>query len=521
MSTHGLRDTQPSYSDAFAQNSDLPCCSESRSIVDWLENVLEAHDWSEKGRADAALRHSRATYHTATSYLTAGIQTRMMRDNERTNTRVTRSRSRRQLITDEIVSAEVNVAALHIAEGSEGERNMEDIDDSCFAKNPPSELPVLKRRDLTVLPSATSTHRWMSADSQSRSSRSFRTPLDTESVTTETTVTSSSSRKVMSRSKSPVKSMVDLSLLDRRVKRMHLEKKDYPDTIQQLVRQVENIRRGKGVIPHEIRSDVEERVEAEDWWWSQTPSALPSKEKILMELEIMEEIRDKTHKLQDSDAAEPRWNSDVHFMMLRQVCMHLPGIQQQNITSARPNPHLVPKTGFNNTESKLVDHALVCDESLIPSHLVQQVLADSRNGIDSINHTSASVQSLRQDPIAVSIETKTPNGSESTALAQLSLWAATHFNRLRTLLRPTKRDVVLMPLPLIMSVGGRYSLFFAIDGAIAEGITIAGGETAFGDCATLDGCYQVLAGVRAVGIWVKEVWVPWFVSECLDAQIQH
>jgi len=54
--------------------------------------------------------------------------------------------------------------------------------------------------------------------------------------------------------------------------------------------------------------------------------------------EIMEEIRDETHLLQDSDAAEPRWSRDVHFMMLRQVCMHLPGIQQQNITSARPNP---------------------------------------------------------------------------------------------------------------------------------------------------------------------------------------
>lgn len=62
--------------------------------------------------------------------------------------------------------------------------------------------------------------------------------------------------------------MVDLGLLDRRVKRMHLEEKHYPDTIQQLVREVENIRRGKGVIPHEIRSDVEGRVEAEDWWWS-------------------------------------------------------------------------------------------------------------------------------------------------------------------------------------------------------------------------------------------------------------
>jgi hypothetical protein len=428
---------------------------------------------------------------------------------------------RQQPITEEIVSVEVNVAALHIAEGSEGERHMEDTGNNCTAKHPPSELPMLKQPDLTVLPSTTSAHRWMSADTQSQSSRSFRTPGDTESVVTETTVTSSSSRRAMSRSKSPVKSMVDLSLLDRRVKRMHLEEKNYPDTIQQLVREVENIRRGKGVIPREIRSDVEERVEAEDWWWRQTSSALPSKGKILMELEIMEEIRDKTHKLQDSDAAEPRWNSDVHFMMLRQVCMHLPGIQQQNITSARPNPRLVPKTGFSNTESKLVDYALVCDESLIPSHLVQQVLADSRNEIDSINHTSASVQSLRQDPIAVSIETKTPNGSESTALAQLSLWAATHFNRLRTLLPPTKRDVVLMPLPLIMAVGGRYSLFFAIDGTITEGITIAGGETAFGDCATLDGCYQVLAGLRAVGMWVKEVWVPWFVSECLGAQTEH
>lgn len=201
--------------------------------------------------------------------------------------------------------------------------------------------------------------------------------------------------------------------------------------------------------------------------------------------------------------------------------MHLPGIQQQNITSARPNPHLIPKTGFNNMESKLVDYALLCDESLIPSHLVQQVLADSRYEIDSINHTSASVQSLKQDPIAVSIETKTPNGIESTALTQLSLWAATHFNRLRTLLRPTKRDVVFMPLPLIMAVGGRYSLFFAIDGTITEGTIIAGGETTFGDCATLDGCYQVLAGLRTVGIWVKEVRVPWFVSECLGAQIEH
>ncbi|KAH7347017.1 hypothetical protein BKA66DRAFT_311746 [Pyrenochaeta sp. MPI-SDFR-AT-0127] len=141
MSTHALRDTQSPYSDTFSQHPDLSCYSDSRSIDNWLEIVFAARSRSEKGRAGAALRHSRAAHHTAKSCSTATIRTRTMRDNERTNARVTRSKSRRKPITEEIVSVEVNVAALHIAEGSEGERNMEDIDNNRTAKHPPSELP--------------------------------------------------------------------------------------------------------------------------------------------------------------------------------------------------------------------------------------------------------------------------------------------------------------------------------------------------------------------------------------------
>ncbi|KAH7343083.1 hypothetical protein BKA66DRAFT_479156 [Pyrenochaeta sp. MPI-SDFR-AT-0127] len=65
--------------------------------------------------------------------------------------------------------------------------------------------------------------------------------------------------------------------------------------------------------------------------------------------------------------------------------------------------------------------------------------------------------------ICVSIETKTPDGKESTALFQPSLWAATHFNHLRTLLPQSQRNIILMSLRLITTVGGQYSLFFAID----------------------------------------------------------
>jgi hypothetical protein len=35
----------------------------------------------------------------------------------------------------------------------------------------------------------------------------------------------------------------------------------------------------------------------------------------------------------------------------------------------------------------------------------------------------------------------------------------------------------------------------------------------------LEGCYQVLAGLRLVGDWVAETWVPWFVRECLGSEV--
>ncbi|KAH5722265.1 hypothetical protein HBI17_253060 [Parastagonospora nodorum] len=167
MSTHVLCDTQSPYSDTSSQHSDLSCYSDSRSIENWLKVVFAARNRSEKGRAGAAPRHSRATYHTAKSCSTATIRTRTMRDNKRRNARVTRSKSRRKPTTEEIGSVEVNVAALHIAKGNERERNMEDIDDSRTAKCPLSELPLLSQPDLTVLQSTTSAHRWKSADTLS------------------------------------------------------------------------------------------------------------------------------------------------------------------------------------------------------------------------------------------------------------------------------------------------------------------------------------------------------------------
>ncbi|RMZ71365.1 Methyltransferase type 11 [Pyrenophora seminiperda CCB06] len=162
--------------------------------------------------------------------------------------------------------------------------------------------------------------------------------------------------------------------------------------------------------------------------------------------------------------------------MLRQVTKHLPGIEQENFTAVRLDPKPVPI----NAEFKLVGFVLIADETLIPHRLVKQVLADTRNSITSISHTT--YERVRLRPICISIAT---DGKEYTTLFQLALSAITHFNRLRTLLPPSERNVIPMPLPLVAAVCGRYSLFFAIDG---EEINIIGGKTNFGDTATLVGC---------------------------------
>lgn len=308
--------------------------------------------------------------------------------------------------------------------------------------------------------------------------------------------------------------MVDLSLLNREVKRRILDADQSPDEIREFWYEMEDIQRGKHMIPMEIKDEfIKLRPRTEHCWWSEIPSQQLSTTQLLRELDIMAEIRDKTLDFNGTPALEASWNSDVHSVMLRQVTKHLPGIEQENVTAVRLDNKLVPKVRDIDAESKLVDFALIADETLIPPKLVKQVLADTRNGITSISHTT--YERVRLRPICVSIETKTPDGKESTALVQLSLWATTHFNRLRTLLPSSQRNVIPMPLPLITTVGGRYSLFFAIDGE--DEIKIIGGESDFGNTATLEGCYQVLAGLKRVGEWVRGVYVPWFVGNCLPA----
>jgi hypothetical protein len=112
---------------------------------------------------------------------------------------------------------------------------------------------------------------------------------------------------------------------------------------------------------------------------------------------------------------------------LRQVIKNLSDIQQEDVTAVQLDAKLDPRVRDINAESKLIGFVLIA---------INQGLADKRNSITSLSHTS--YERVRLWPICISVETKTPDGKESTALVQLSLRAKPRFNRLRTLLPPSQ-----------------------------------------------------------------------------------
>jgi len=92
--------------------------------------------------------------------------------------------------------------------------------------------------------------------------------------------------------------------------------------------------------------------------------------------------------------------------------------------------------------------------------MILRLLESQPYDLRTINQTM--YDHVRYLPIAISIETKTPDASEQEAKIQLGMWVAAHFNRLRML---SHENAVLPTLPLLYVSGNWWYLHFACDGA--------------------------------------------------------
>ena len=186
---------------------------------------------------------------------------------------------------------------------------------------------------------------------------------------------------------------------------------------------------------------------------------------LVQELKEIIKIRNATSFCNTKKVHEPSWNERVHSRMLQQALEGLIGLEYHNITTARVLRGLVPENIYGETlKKKMVDYAITLGEPIITESDINARLGSCYGRLRrTINPSDYSP--LCYDPIAVSIETKSPDGSEQEAKVQLSVWVSAHFNRLRDLLSTAPNATpVSITLPLLFVSGESWTLLFASDG---------------------------------------------------------
>lgn len=332
----------------------------------------------------------------------------------------------------------------------------------------------------------------------------------TGSIMTEDTAGDNSKR-----SRSPVKNMADLRLAEKPVETVLLRTKEQlPRDVELLFRRSKEIRAGHDIVPR----DVEEAITAaltladdpissgsiydtHEWSTQHSLAVWDSSE----ELRTLRRIVDRTAVCSLENVSEAAWNTRVHDLIL-DIALEPYGdhVSHWDVTRALINKPYLTKHGTGpSLQAKMVDFciALGGTEITIP---VRQKLKTCKD-YHSINHTS--YQALRDRPIGVSIETKTPEGSDQQAKAQLSVWSTSHLKRLRTLAVMVGTNEVLdLTLPVVTVYGSEWNLYFIRDCddkvELIEAISI-------GNTKSLVGCYKVVAFIRELANWTIQVYEPW------------
>lgn len=125
-----------------------------------------------------------------------------------------------------------------------------------------------------------------------------------------------------------------------------------------------------------------------------------------------------------------------------------------NSTTARIQPpKLIPRhVSGQLVESKMVDYAIYLSPDKDMATRIISILRIQPKDSQSINQTM--YDSLRQRPIAISIETKIPDASEEDGKVQLAIWVSAQFARLRSLVKMSTSPMTeIMTLPLLYVAG--------------------------------------------------------------------
>lgn len=164
-----------------------------------------------------------------------------------------------------------------------------------------------------------------------------------------------------------------------------------------------------------------------------------TREQLLRELEELNEILDESQKCTEKYFPEAAWNEVVHYPTLKLALKSFAGVEYLNVydrrrslilylvqrlmlssTTARVAPSLVPRhANGDNLQSKIVDYTINLLANDEMEDMILRLLESQPYDLRTINQTMC--DHVRYLPIAISIETKTPDTSEQEAKIQLGM----------------------------------------------------------------------------------------------------
>jgi hypothetical protein len=413
-----------------------------------------------------------------------------------------------------------------------------DADSTPISKRPRLASPATDLSDPTPRPRTQTANPVMRSANLSQSSRSYST-------------TSRSRSEASSRSLSPKKQLMKLAASGLDIRPLDID--TAPEAATELLFRLQNVHDGTAILPVSLRDEVLSASDpARGWRYSfkttEEPDTLPGR---IPSKQEASHIHKSAINCQAIGQDELGWNMEVHHPILESVfreqqSLSLPGcpINFAPCTSARTHKTFVPASG----SAKMVDFCIYYDTDARDGdddkeqQLRKQALRDLclHMPTTTVNHTD--FRPVQLHPIVISIETKKPGTEPEQSGLQLAVWLTAQWASLQQAayvsIRASRRrenvssdeassaqeqiDMVnlaearVRELPFIPSLtvqGHKWSLVLST----REGKqTVLWTEMEFGSTQSLRSTYQVIAGLREIAAWARDIYMPWWRKNVLD-----
>ncbi|KAI0530082.1 hypothetical protein GGR58DRAFT_518758 [Xylaria digitata] len=343
---------------------------------------------------------------------------------------------------------------------------------------------------------------------------------------------------------SPRKQMLDLRLRDPGVEINALDPNALPAAARRLVTAMEDIGHRLEILPHALESIIMEDVKARDlarhqWRHSFKPpeevDGLPGRIPTFKEVE---KVCRKASECQQYSHEEASWNSQVHLRLLDGIFEGPDGqcndFNAMSCTTARLHRAFKPIW----SPTKMIDICVYASTNQC-ADLGAKISDFSRiTPTATVNHTDFAPIGTR--PLLLSIETKKPGVHWDAAQFQIGIWHASQWAFLRWAVAAkirrqriegeaeapqtqkeqdeleAKALSIVSSLEFIPSVivqGHRWHLVLS---TYEGGKTKLWADRQFGTTQTCLETYSIIAGMRQLTAWAKDVYLPWFKTNVLD-----